>query len=189
MSTRSSAVFSPDGAAQQGHHHGGHETPLDLGIADLRPRARDGEVTGGDQPGAAGQRPPLHYGHDRLGGAAYPGEQRAQPQRRGLVLGRSELGRRQQLLEVGTGAEVAPRPTQHDHPDLGVEVGAVQRRVKCVHQCRAQRVALVGAVEGEREDPLVAAAPERPGRGRHGRTSRRASAIGTGISIRSRAVE
>ena len=71
-----------------------------------------------------------------LGSAPHPAEQRAQPQRRGLVLGQRQVGRGEQLVEVGAGAEVLARAAQHDDPHVGVEIGPLERRVQRLDQRR-----------------------------------------------------
>ena len=74
-------------------------------------------------------------------------EDLAQAQGRSLVLGGGPVGRIEQLLEVGAGAEILARPAERHHPHLGVEVGPFQRRKQGVDQrgrsarsaCRADR--------------------------------------------------
>ena len=69
-----------------------------------------------------------------LGSAPHPPEQSTQPQRRRLVLGQRQVGRGEQLVEVGAGAEVLPCPAEHHDPHVGVEVGPLERRVQRLDQ-------------------------------------------------------
>ena len=120
-----------------------------------------------------------------MGNAAHPLEHRAETERCPLVFADRLVGRREQLVQIGAGAEVPARSAEQNDANAGVEIGSLQRLMEGFDQLGVQRIPLVGPVEREAEDAGFERAEEHA----HCGARRRASAGGTGISIRSNAVE
>ena len=178
-------------AAEQRHHHRRHEAALDFGIAELRAlgatSTRSQAVASPAPPASA--RPcttaTTGLGSSRIRTNSPPRCSAACSFCSGVALGAGE-----QLVEVGAGAEVLPRPAQRHHPHVGVEIGPLHaRRAGRRASAVSSALRLSGRLSVERQHARGRAAqssgvftgpPSAPAR---------ATAAGTGISIRSSAVE
>src|SRR5690606_13970017 len=175
-------------AAEHGHHHGRNKAALDLRITEPGTLSRNDDVAATRNAGPAGECASMHHRDDRLGELAYRDQDLAQLQRFALVLVDAAIDRRQQLSQVGTGAEVLPRTANHHHPDLRLQLGAGKLGRDPADHLRRERVALLGTVERDGQDSVSDAAQEVIA---HWASFLALSATArlTGISIRSSAVE
>ena len=129
-----------------------------LGHAEDGALARDPEVHGLEDLGAAGDGVALDGGDQRLAGLEVA-QQRLPVQvrigveaRRPLVVGMPGRHR----LEVGTGAEVASGAGDDDDADLGIRVELRPRVAHPDEHLAGQGVAGLGSVEGDGDDVPVA---------------------------------
>jgi hypothetical protein len=139
--------LAADVADDLGGDHHRPQPDLDLGRAERRGVGRDHEIAGDHQAQPAGQGRAVDPGHDRLAEAVHRGQQVDQGRRRHTAT-TAAAHRRQ----IAAGRERRPGAGQHHDPDRGVRAEGGQGVDQLAAGRRADRVALVGAVQGDPGD-------------------------------------
>ena len=191
VSTRSSAAFSPASRRSMVITIAGTKPRWISGYPTCALGPREHDVARGHEPRPAGERPALHHRDHRLGQLPACRSNSA-PSRSAAasLLGGVRSAEASSSSRSAPAQKSLPAPRSTTTRTSASRSAASSACVQRLDQRRAERVALVGAVEREGEDAARRSADAQRGRpSAHPRASRRASAAGTGISIRSSAVE
>ena len=142
----------PDELGQADRHAAPrHDADPGVGVGEAGSLRRDEEVAAQCQLQAAGHRRPVDGADDGRGvGRHHPDAPGGFPQ--ALLLHRSELGG--ERLEVHAGAERRVRAGEHHAPHVVPAVEAGDGVVELAVQLGRDRVARLGAVEGDRGHPV-----------------------------------
>lgn len=156
-------LFARDVAAER--HHRGRAEQADIDAVDAKARAvgSHGKVAGGDELAAGGGGDAVRLGDDRLGqGADCRHHSCAAGEEIGeigapAILGLAPGGH---LLEIMPGAEGLAGAVDDDHADRAVTGEAVELILQGGQHRVAERIELLGVVEGQPGDGAVIAALE-----------------------------
>ncbi len=112
------------------------------------------EVARGCQPASPGQHTSVDHGDDRFRQAAHGLEHRAQAGGVGRVLVGAPVGGGQQFGQVGSRAKILARAAHRHDPDGGVEIRPLEPSVQGIDHGGVHGIALVRAVQGQRENAV-----------------------------------